>query len=571
MEKTNMTRYSLKRHLALALMFLMLFNLQDTFARELVPERDFPELVRVVEVIDGEVLKVWFFQQNKGAPVMKIIKMIGINTQANDEAYQYSVDNLLGNVVYLLYDISSDSFPKQEGMVYAHVYKTTKESVSESLLYAGLADVDERFIHARNYYDLVSAKERAKINGMGKYAINDLTITNKININTATSQQLQEGLGISEDLALKIINYRFYNKFNYKDELSFVDDSFSRTWFEANNHKYNVVTSLRYGTVNELSSLFSSAQLGLVMAQHIEQYRLFNPVEKLDVLHNITALKPYTLAIIPYLTLEEEQYFNEDKIKVANVNTSNVFDLVNATGIDSVTLQRIIQMRKDNRFTIQTVAELFKANHPLFQQSYGRLEDNLTTYTDVNQANFFEMTSLFGLWDYTLKERESFAALLIENRPFTTKTNFNKALREIDKDNKGFESSISPFTYVYRNDRPETININTAERSDVIAYLKMTDMDAKSYQLYSAYEHIDTARFNIEAYKGRFSLYTSINDATAAELKLLHRNMTPQLIESIIAARSYKRIANPEELRRIFASRGLINVYERIQKYIVYE
>ena len=95
-------------------------------------EVDTPRTAKVIEVIDGEVIRVLYYYSDFVMPEIKVIKMIGIDTQGSDDAYAHTLSSLLGQVVFLVEEDNSD-FPEiaHLDVTYAYVYHQMNKTMNE--------------------------------------------------------------------------------------------------------------------------------------------------------------------------------------------------------------------------------------------------------------------------------------------------------------------------------------------------------------------------------------------------------------------------------------------------------
>lgn len=545
---------------------LTISNLSFITSASLNLESNSVEIGRVIEIIDGEVIKVWFFQNDSVEPDIRIIKMIGINTNGSQEAYEYTLNNLLGSVIYLDYDLNDESFPKIEGFQYAYVYKDFDKTFSEELLLRGYASVDNSFIKAKQYMKYLEAEKYSGTN----IDTGSIYYSNVININTAPSSLLSEHLeDVTSTDASNIINYRTYNPINTPEEIKFVSSKFDKEWFEKNKDLFNVTTNLNYASIYELKSLFPSYSNSSTLAQEIEDYRLFNVITDIEDIKELTGMSSYYSNFEKYITTNNtpKSYIDEN-LKVVNLNTSTVSEFTTATNLSSYTGNNIINLRDNNKYVFKSIGELEKYSNPLsFSNSY-MFRDNVTVYTDINNANKFELQSLFGIYDITDIVKEHLADKIIRHRPYNDKEEL-KTLIGI------YYNKIEPYIYASESElnsiEDDAININTADKDYAINYLNMNLIDANTYKNHSSkYYSRNNINFNYDNYIGKFTLYTNINTATYNELIMLHEDMTVSLVSDILALRNEEVITSISELSDIFESHDKTSILNEVDDFIVF-
>lgn len=273
---------------------------------------------KVVEVIDGEVIKVFFFRRNSTKPSIETVKIIGIDTEASEEGFEYTSQRLLGKVIYLTYDSGSQYLPSQ--MTHANVFIDDNRSFAEEILELGYAKVNETYKNSPFYYDFLAAEYNAKLTEVGRWATNLTETTDKININTATSTQMSEILDIDINLAFSIVTYRQYNIFNDITEIMAVNSYFNAEWFENNRHLLSVVTSITKASYLELSSLLPPSSNTQQVIDGLYYHTRFNEVRSLEDLKGVSTFAYYFDTLKPYLTLSTTAVITESQKNTVNVN-----------------------------------------------------------------------------------------------------------------------------------------------------------------------------------------------------------------------------------------------------------
>ena len=125
---------SCRKFLSLILSIIMFSSLMvsSANAKGIVVEYDQPEVAIVIDVIDGEAIKVLHIYNKAAKPKTELLKLIGVDSMANDDTYEYMKDQLLGKPVFILYD--DEVLPETDGFRNAYVFANTEESINETLL-----------------------------------------------------------------------------------------------------------------------------------------------------------------------------------------------------------------------------------------------------------------------------------------------------------------------------------------------------------------------------------------------------------------------------------------------------
>jgi DNA uptake protein ComE-like DNA-binding protein len=297
----------------------------SSFARSITLNDMDITLARVVEVISGEAIKVIEEDINSNKTV-RLIKMVGIDTDSSIEAMEYTYNRLLGKQVMLLPDSKESTFKKLDGWDYRYVYLLSSKSLSEELLELGLAKLDDSFDEAEQYHDLDNAMLRAKEKKQGiweNYKNKNATIG--VNINTATYTDLVDVLeDTTSSMAYSIINYRKYNPFNSVEEIKFSNSAFTKEWFDKNRNKLSVISDISTASFEELRSLFNDAELGDKLAKNIVDYRLYNLINSIYEVRKIPGMYHNYSKIEEFIALKPVNNYVEKEIKVVNLNTASI-------------------------------------------------------------------------------------------------------------------------------------------------------------------------------------------------------------------------------------------------------
>lgn len=494
------------------------------------------EVGKVVEIIDGEVIKVFFFRRNFDVPSIEIVKLIGIDTEANVDAFEYTSNRLLGKSVYFTIEESDSYMP--DTMVHANVFYDFDQTVSEELLELGYAKVDTTYKGSEHYHSFLKSEYNAKLYEEGIWATNLSETSDRININTATTLQLQEALDIEQPLANKIYSYRLHNAYNDITEIMAVDKTLNAEWFEEHRHLMSVITNINKASYLELSSLIGNASNAQSIIDDIDHYIRFNEVKDLEALKSIATFKSYYSQVEDFLTLEATNIYEDNHKYVANVNTCSSSSFKTATGLSSSVFEKLESYRDDDYF-ISTIGELYIYNAVFDKNMRHHYSDHLVAYTDVNAANEFELMSLFDNTDLSSSEKKNIAGEIIDGRPYLLMSQVRNTLGSVNYD------TIEPYIYVYTEDIADRYNEYTVPDENVDA------MDRK--------------------YGGRNAKYTNINRVSENALYDLHPDMTKDLVDAIVEYRDVHYFRYMDDLKEIFEDEQRLPLYNKIDNYIVFE
>lgn len=493
-------------------------------------------LGKVVEVIDGEVIKVFFFRDYFAQASVETVKLIGIDTDTSVDAFNYTSNRLLGSTVYFI--IEDNDFYEPSSMIHANVFYDFDKTVSEELLELGFAKVDESYKGSEHYHSFLSAEYNAQLYEEGRWATTLSKTTDRININTATSFQLADVLDLDSSIASKIVSYRLNNPFNNITEIMAVDPLFNAEWFDSHNHLISVMTNMNKASYLELTSLIGNGSNAQSIIDALDYYARFNEIKSLDDLKNIHYFSSYYLNVTPYMTLSStNQYEGVAKYSV-NVNTCSSSSFEAATKLDATAYKKLTEIKKDD-YLISTIGELYTGAGIFSVYSRSNYNDHLNAYTDVNRADQFELMSLFDQTKMDTIAKRAIADKIIAGRPYRVIEQVALTIGSTDY------SSIKPYIYVYEADILEAYNVNTVAKESL--------------------EKLD------EAYSGRKTRYTNINRVGEEALLDLYPGMTSQLVEAIVDYRSKHDFWYKDDLKDIFVKQGQLSIYNKIQSYIVFE
>ncbi len=526
----------MKKLLVLALSLIMVWSIMLPIqGSSIYSEEENIDLGRVVEVIDGEVVKVFFYRRNFVVPSIETVKIIGIDTEASNEAFEYTTNRLLGKTVYFL-NADQDNYTP-EAYTHAHIFVDYSKSIAEELLELGYAKVDSAYEGELFYQDMLASEYSAKLYEIGRWQTSLSQSTDRLNINTASSAMLKDTLGIDEDLAIKIMVYRNDNNFNNIHELMAVDKSVNAEWIEEKSHLMSVVTNVNKTSQFELSSLLPESSNKSILLDALEYHLKFNEITDIKQLSELQEFAGYYPQVAKFLTVDVTNVLEEHDLMKVNINTSNEHNFTIVTGLPTYSYNQVLSLKKDD-YIIDSLGELTKAD-ALFGQSTSHIYFNhLNVYTDINSAGVFELASLFDPSEMNSIEKKAVAQQIIDGRPYRSLSDLRK--------NIGLElyTQIRPYIYIYKSDIAIRYNVNTAESED-------KDM-------------LDSF------YEGRFTRYTNVNTASKRMLLDLNEDMSEALADAIIEYRLKHRFANNDDLKNLFSDYNLLSLHNRIAYYLTY-
>lgn len=541
----------LKKTFCTTLIFLLLFCFSVTsFAQSFVKITSNTEYAMVLEVLSGESIKV----QLSGNKKIAYVRIKGIDSKGQNGAYEYLINEILGENVLLIKDSSSKTIGRWN---YSDVLLNGR-NIGNELILSGLAVIDKSQDKGSYYKDFLHSQEIAQSDelGMWKYASSDYSSIDgegtsnnfkaKVNINTASEAQLQSMLRlVSKDLAKEIIEYRSVNPFSNIKETKFVK-GFSAEIFNRNKHFMVVSTNINKASEYELKTLndLSDSKINKII-----QKRATSDINNIsDLVPNILDYEEYN-KIKPYISTSDKDEIDYTlSSSIVNINTSDKKNLMNA-GISFSNSDEIINNRK-NGYTFKTLMEISKIGKKnITEKDLNSLEDNLKLLTNLNSQNKEELVSVFGIsdgkkvYDKTFKNTEELKSLIGEY-------NYEK------------------FKDVVYVDKLETdyLNINTATKEQMA---KIGLNTGEINQITSARPITEPANLpiNIERFNSKVSLYTNINKASKTELYSL--GLDNNIINTILEYRNIQPFGSLDEIKFFFDQNSKNKIFNTIEGYLV--
>jgi len=530
----------------------------------LVVEYDQPSVAIVIDVIDGEAIKVMHIYNKATKPTIELIRLIGVDSMANDETYAYVKDQLLGKPVFILYD--ENYLPVIDDYINAYVFANTDQTFNETLLTYGYAKLDTSFSHATYYDDLVNAEFFAIRQEKGIHKTST-TPSNIININLASSTVLQEHFGVSPLLASAIVSYRLRNPINNSKELGFIHEEIDREFIINQRASIHYTTNINDATLYELTSLFPSSN-GLNMANDVNRDRVFNPYNDVEDLKSLSSVSGYYTIIEPYIStkINDNLYVDKDLL-VVNVNTATSSELVKATSMSSYNADKIVDQREKTGYVYKSLEELTKPNFPLMNLNIDSYLDNLTFSTEINKASDYELLTLFSSFDLNDEYKKNIIKKINYNKPFYNYKDLASVI------GMTFYEILEPFIYIEGVEKLDNvpINVNSSKKEDLVSYLNITGNNkTKVLNRKTDYTTPYELTFINSEDMEMITLYTNVNNASYNELLNLNRYMTPTVANAIIEYRSYYPFYSLVELKEVLSELKKLYLYELIKNEIVF-
>lgn len=539
----------MKKRFALILSIIMLLSTFNTIYASV----DTPVRGIVVDILDGEALVMKF--NNTTAKV----RLIGVKTNASEEAYKYMIDNVKGKYAYLQMDDFYNSQRVDSVYVLAYIFMyDTGEMLNQTLLSTGLAELDSSHSDAIYYNTLSQSKEYAYSSNNGIWSSNT-TGSDYVNINTATALKLKTLLEpVDAELAEAIVNYRTYNYFNTISELKFVD-GMTKSVYDLIKNKVTVCTNINKASEDELLTLKNLTQNDVDnIINYREKKGNFSYISQIQTKAKLSSSKYKSNS--DFISVEYKNFIDDNSNNLAvNINTATANQIANASnGIISTSEAKLIVEAREKGYSYKTLGELMKLdNLELTQTEINKIEDNLHLYTDINNASTNELKSLFG----SSSNASSLAKKIEDARPFNNISEFKKI---VDLDKYGIDRE---YIYIDEYEVPQRVNINLAS-SEQLQTLNLTTVQLNTLRRSNGLmTDFNDIKIDIEDIDDMISLYTNINKATKSELMTLG-DMTESMAESIITYRTSQPFGSKTEIKEFFKSKNQLSLYNQIEDFI---
>ncbi len=547
---------------SILVLIIYLMTIIPMEAKSIIPEVDQPRVGIVIDVIDGNALRVMYLTTKASIPEVDLILLSGVDTGGSDDAFTYTKQQLLGKPVFVLEDTGLNI---ESEFMKAFVFLQTNESFNETLLRFGYGSLEEDE-DSMYYSDLVAANNVAKRQELGIYETSE-TPPNIININTASVTMMMEHFDVDYTTAKAIWNYRRFNPINDSLELGFVDDFFTRENIENYRGGIHYITDVNTGSLYELASLFDATSY-FDLAYELDRERIFTTFDSLAQLKDLDVFDIYYDNIKDFLvTGPNNNRLDESAKEVVNINTASLDELIDIGGLSTTIASKILNLRKNEHISFYSIEELAKMNFPMQNLGMFVYSDEISVITDVNSADETELVSLFSGFSVSSSLRTILSDRIMKYRPFYSYDDFRNIV------GRTFYEELEPYITLgtIRKDIKAPININTADDEEIINHLGLneTQQDLLAKGPYAYYDP-SAISFITEDLGPYITLYTNINTANLSELLLMNDSMTYLLAKDIIEYRDYYPIYSYDELYDIFNKHNKVNLLLKMKDFIVY-
>jgi DNA uptake protein ComE-like DNA-binding protein len=509
--------------------------------------------VQVIEIIDINALRV---RTSRGDA---LVRLIGIHHGGTAEGINFLTREIMGNYVHVVRD---PLFPNVGRWNYAYVMHVER-FINGELILTGFGRLNNDHSRASQFENIQAGQIIARDAGLGMWAREHRmpTITQygeRININTATAEQIVTHLGATRALADSIVSFRAFSAFQTINDVKFVP---GMTWefFASNRHRMTISTNINTANVTELESLTNiTADQAASIAESRSGGRSFTALNQL-VTRNLLTTWHFNI-ILPFISLQagDEIHFARPNSR-ANINLASTSQLM-AAGASFTQASNITSQR--GHLPLRNLQDL--VNLPGFETmaQANALADNLRAYTNINTATRSEIESLFG-------GEAAYAVVdsIMNHRPFT-----GTGQIETYVGTTAF-NRIAPFIYVGSRPADILVNINTATHRQLID-ANFTDEEAA--RIISARPFLRPSQLDLwqtwirPELRQNISLYTNINTASSQELLTLDGAMTQDIVARIVSYRSDQPFGSFVEVEEFFAADpAMWEVFLRFRGFII--
>lgn len=540
----------IKKIIILSFVLSIILNIQYVFAKEIKHITNTTTIANVVKVIDGDTIKVKLSNGD-----LAYVKLKGITSNGFDDSFKYLTDTLLGEDVTLIKNGIS-----YVGGTFNYLTVISNEiNINNEMLKNGLAVIDKNQEDSVLAKKLASYEQAAKNSHLGIWRVDSSnystitgdnipytpTVTNRVNINTATIYQLERLLkDVSRDVAINIVNYREKNPFSTVSEIKFVK-GFSKSLYDKNKDLLTVSTNINTASEFELKTLYEITDIEV---KRILEQRNIKKFEYISDIRNLISYSTYN-KISSYISTFD--VYNVNSIipyKRANISLSDRTYLTSAS-VSSSLADDIIKYRK-NGYTYKTLMELTKISN-LTEQDVNYLADNLEVFTNVNTNDIDNLIPVFGRTNsQKLIDRKIYQIYEIKN--IIGDKEFNRVKNAICID----------------TNKDEYVNINTASKEQMYSQ-GISVAQASDFIKKRPIKNASQLPFDISSINNKISLYTNINTASKKEILSLSLDITNTIADNIIRYREQEPFASLDEIREFFKTNNALSTYDKIKDYIV--
>lgn len=307
----------------------------------------------VIEVIDGDSLLVRVNTTGEYA----LVHMIGIDCQGYTPTYEYITARLLGNSVFVIPDAKIKSPVDRWNYAYIYSASTNLSITLVANGYAKVKASDSKATYYKELVENeTKAKSRnLGIWNIGSIGPSYVYTGYMVNINTATQTELRENLKISDSIASEIVSYRRLHPFKTIYDVKFVD-GMTKQIFDDIRYKIVVCTNINEASKEELAMLIGiSDDEADNIIDYRDRYGFSNSstlyTQRLISLTKFNDNKPF----ISLENVDKIEYSVPDK--VININTASDSQM-KAIDLTSSQTDKILDSRKTYSFkTITEVAK----------------------------------------------------------------------------------------------------------------------------------------------------------------------------------------------------------------------
>lgn len=545
-----------KKIVCIVLLCCVILSLNITASAESYTIINESVTAKVIQILDGNAIKV----QIKGTDDVALVKLIGVDSKGYEGGFQYLTQKILGAEVTLSID---SGVPTPTGR-WNNMYVTCSGvNINLDIIDKGYAKLDNSASNSINYNKMITSQNNARDRDLGiwNYGTNASSTVGsssstqsfgsggETNINTATNEMLKRRLkNVPDTVVSEMIKYRNYNPFNIVEEVKFVN-GFTKEMFNSNKDIMTVMTDINRAKSEELLTLGNMTKDevdDIITYRDKHDIRTISELKSKDIISD----SRYS-SIKDFITVESISYNNVSiGTYVVNINTATEQQLTTA-GISKGDAKKIIDYRSHG-YTYKTLFEVAQIpGISLSIEELNKLEDNLHVKTDVNNANDYELRSVFSSGAVNKIKSSSWLNNMERVKTVIGENEYNQ---------------IERFIYVGKL-RTNYVNINTATSQQ----LNSAGFSPEKISMIISARNINTSSdipFDlINSSDAYTSLYTNINIASESELQSL--GISQSLVDAILNYRAIQPFGNDIEVRDLFIKYNEDVKYNSIKKYIV--
>jgi RNA-binding protein len=544
--------------LMLVMLFSMLHFSVDTNASFVAVE---PAATgRVVEIISGDSIMVSVNGRDA------LIRLLGIDANDNNLAFEYLQKRILGQTVVLHYD---SNFPRNT-LRWNNMYVYLRgEQINMSMLEAGVAKLNASHTNIELYGRLMSAEDNAQDLFIGVWRRDERYnyYSDRININLANEWTLVNRLvNVSPELADAIIQYRRHNPFSTIEEIKFVP-GMTKTIFDLNLFRLSVSTNINTATETELNAISALSDINIErIIEHRDRADFKDIIELRE--RNLVSAQIYE-SIRHYISVTNvERIFH--RIPAVFVGLQNASQVrLQEIGLSQQNARRVVEMRAFG-YRYKTLGELmYLPNTSITVQDINRIADNVYILGMAN-INHMSQSDIRAILELSNLKSDKLAELLYESKPYLEMEKLGRALvNYVGVSNADTDFVLTLFAV---NDvEASMVNINTATRAEIRAFADEASTNAlvSAQGRMTSPDRIPLTVSRTAELSPHFSLYTNINTASDKELASLDPAITEDIVRRIRGYRAWQPFGSRAEVEDFFEDNGLHWVWDRVGRFIV--